>query len=1115
MHNPMDFTWRALNAALSAAMAAALVLGASLAWIDGAREAERQLQLIRDFAAANVEFGRGNPKRLQAVLASWPGSPLLAGLEIQGKSGTLAAVGYEDGLPGWLGRLLPVSGAAPREFPLDERGTLVLKVTVAPAYYRVLQAMPPALAMAGFVLVIANVAAWLLRGRLHRGGMAGGRCADALAAAPLDRPRSRADAGQTSDPLDDLPVAALRCDAEGQVAYMNEAASALLGRRPDEIHPLTLLELIAPWERAAFSEVLASEFRPGFAATAETQMLAVRGGILPVTIGIVRTAGGGRFIVFRDASAERALREELTVRTLLFDALPFGVAMLKRQSRGEILYSNHVFRALLQLPDSSGDFPSRLVDHVAAGLAASDAQRLRTLIDEASVSTMQCDWQARDEGSRVLELQLFPVTVSHAADTLLVCVVHDRTEEIAFRQNLEQELTRGRRILDEMPLGLCIAEENGRVRAANAALGKLADRRPEQFVNLPIADWLCCDSQQRISRGIYGLKGTDRVAALSTLVLPTSNDGDEWVYFLDDITSLKKQADADHAELERLQLTLDGLAEGVITTNAGAFIQYMNPHGQRLTGLAEHQYKGMLLGQVIHLVDEMKREPIADPAVRAMRVGKTVKFRHEIVLVRENRHELAVEVAATPLQDAKHQVVGCVILLKDVSEQRSLTRQMAIRATRDPLTGLINRRELLSLLEAIQGEVEEHHRQVWLCYMDLDRFKIVNDSCGHNAGDELLRQIAQLMQECLRANDILARIGGDEFCVVLCDTSRENAIVAAEKIREAVKHFRFAWDGKYFEVGVSIGVFGLLEGLSVDEAIAAADQACYVAKEKGRDLVYAASLPQYIPGKALPADWSERLSKAMEHDYFRLYRQDAQFLQQGCGEATAYHEILPQLQEPGEAPIVAAGFLPRAQRLNLVPAIERSIIGKLFSLIPPGNSSAADVYAIQLSSATLAEAGLPRFLSTQSDLYKVSPHRICFEISEDDVVANFSLFQKFMWECGGLGYRFCLSHFGGGISSFGYVRNLPLAFLKIDSSLTRRVESDPVDEEIIRAIQKIGERLRILIIAQNVESQAAADRLRGLGIHYIAGPVVAMPVPLEGDSDSAEAARQPHQAFLP
>lgn len=1095
-----EFTWRALNAALLIAVAAALLLAGWLAVVDGERETGRHAEQIRRIATAGLEGGKGSPKRLQELLASSAGAGLFSDLEIHGRAGTLVTVRYPDSPAGRLDRWLPKAGPAPIELPLDAKGAFVLKLTPVSHSVRLLTAAPRGLAAAALVVLIANAAAWLLRRRTAEYRIPPRSPAAALSAEAFgDRP-SGAERSASLLSADELPVAVLRCESDGRVSQMNQAAYALLGRRPDAQHSPSLLEWVAPWRRADFCQALAEVRRPYAGPLPDTEVLAARGGFRPVTLDIARNSGaaGADLFVLRDAGEKKALRDELALHHRLLGALPYGLALLDAGSDGEIRYCNDAFRALLHLPEAAaGSRGIPLLGHLAYEATPTDAERLRPLLERPDSSAIVFDWTAGESGRRSLQLRLFPVdTASEAAETLLACVVLDCTDDMDFHRRLEQELTRCRMMMEAMPLGFCIVDRDGIVRGLNPALGKLVARPEEQIVGAPVTEWLACDASPTVSRGSYDIKTTGRTAALSPVILPAPDGGRDYVYFLDDITAFKRQADTDGAELDRLQRTLDGIAEGVLTTNAGGFIQYINPYGQRLTGLNERQYKGMSLSQVVQLIDEVRREPIADPAVRAMRVGKTVRFRHDIVLVREGRQELAVEITATPLQDGHGKVVGCVIVLKDVSEQRSLTRQMAMRATRDPLTGLVNRRELLSLLETLQSELEERSRECWICYMDLDRFKAVNDSCGHQAGDELLRQISRLMQECLRLNDVLARIGGDEFCVVLRDTTRQAALFTAEKIREAVKHFRFAWDGKYFEVGVSIGVYRLLPGVGVEEAIAAADQACYIAKERGRDLVHAASGPEQPAEKSTPADWPARLAKAMEHDYFRLLCRDARYLQRDDGAVTAYREILLRLEEPGEIPVVAASFMPRAQRMNLVPMIERHAIGTLLSVIRTA-SAADEVFALQLSPATAAEAGFARFLSEQSDLYGVQPSRLCFEITEDDAVANFTLFQKLMHELQGLGYRFCLSHFGGGVSSFAYIRNLPLAYLKIDSSLTRRVGTDPVDEEIIRAIQRIADRLQIKTFAQDLDSEATLGVLRDLGIHYVQGPVVAEPVPLK------------------
>lgn len=1090
---PLHSTWLALNLALFVATLAALTVGALWIVIDSDNERDRQAQQIQRIVSQALDLSKGNPKPLQTLLNALPGAPAFAGIEIHGKSGRLLESRYDTPTFGWLDTLTAAS-SAPFERALDAKGALILRFLPSPSFLvqRLAALVPTALMTAMFAYLVVNLAAWLFRKQFRFGLIEETRWTKALAAESPTPSRPYLADIASDQVLDCLPDAILRCDARGGITYLNATARTLLKIRGDATDQADVLDMIPPWDRSRCAELLSKVYPPGSRECLETQAVGTRHGILPVTISIMPApdASGDLVLAVHDASASRAQQEMLQLCNLILDTVPLGLAVLSPQDNGELLYGNHAFRQLLNLGDTPTHNDS-WIDRIARQVSHPLAAQIRSAIEQMSETSIELPWRAAEGTARTLELCLLP---THTGESRVVCAMRDRSEEANYRQHIERDNDVRHKILDEMPVALCITDDKAQIKAVNASFAKLTAKNPQQLIGTSVTDWVPNQpATQGLSyRGEHAIQAVPqgRVARLSILPLLNPEGENEYVYFFEDITTFKQQAQADAAELDRLQQTLDGIADGIITTNEDGFIQYLNPYAQKLTGLAELQYKGMAFGQVVHLIDEKKREPLVDPAIRAMRIGKTVKFRQDVLFIRANRQELAVEIFATPVFDRKNTVIGAVIVMKDVAEQRTLSQQMQLRASRDPLTGLINRRELLSLLEGLQYEVEERSRQHTLCYMDLDKFKVVNDSCGHNAGDELLRQVSHLMNECLRATDVLARIGGDEFCAVLHNTSAENGAIVAEKIREAVKRFRFTWDDKFFEIGVSIGLFGLQPGLSLEETVTAADQACYHAKEAGRNQVYIATPAQRGTGKATLTPWSERLSEALDHDYFRLFRLDALRLQDKRHAGPAYHEVLLQLHEPNQLPLVASAFMPNAQRLNLGPSIERWVIGKLFSTIGASalNDTFPEVFAIQLSAATLTDTSFTSFLIEQGKHHAVSAHHICFEIAEDDLVQNFSVVQRFMLEGKKAGYGFCLSRFGGGVSSFAYLRNLPLDFLKIDGSLTHRLDSDPIDAVIVRAIQAISEHMNIRIITHYVQEQSTREFLGDLGVDYMLGP---------------------------
>ncbi|MGR8931871.1 MAG: diguanylate cyclase, partial [Gammaproteobacteria bacterium] len=1010
-------TWLAFN--LLFCLSALAIGGIGSYWIvnDCDKQLDRQALKIQRIAIEALELSKGNVKALEAFLVSLPGSPAFNSIEIQAKGNTLVRANFDTPSPEWL-KSVQIPVPAPFELALNEKNKLSVKFSPSPAFpiHRLLSLAPAAMVSAACSLLLSNLLFWLLKQRLNFSLIDKKRLSNAIPANHIASHSENNSFRLSDDLLDCLPDAILRCHHNGEILYANTMAKQWRPPSQSLDEQTSLLDLIAPWDRIRCAELLSKPRIPGAHDYFDTQAIGTQRGILPVTICFTAAPNNSEevVVVLQNASTSRALQDKLDVRELLLNAFPQGLAVLSPRGNGELLYGSPAFKSLLNVDDIV-PHSSRWLDSLTRQAPSHIVKQIRLAMDQMTKVSVELPWHPPHRPARILQLELFPI---EQGEPRLLCSLRDCTEETNHRHSFERELNIRKKVLNEMPVGFCITDAQANITAANVSLARMAGTDLRHLIGSPISDWL---PNHSVREHLYQREHTfhrqneSRFTRLNSVPLTTLDGQKEYAYFFEDITPFKQQALIDGSSLDRLQRVLDSIDDGIITTNENGFIQYMNPYAQKLTALSEHEYKGIPFGQAIHLIDEKKREPLVDPSIRAIRIGKTVKFRQDVLYAMENKTDLAVEISANPIYDSMKAVVGAVVVMKDVAEQRSLTHQMHFRASRDPLTGLVNRRELLSILESLQYEVEEQSRHHTLCYMDLDKFKVVNDTCGHNAGDELLRQVSNLMNDCLRTSDILARIGGDEFCAVLYNTPVENASLVAEKVREAIKRYRFTWDDKFFEIGISIGLFGLVAGMNVEESISAADHACYQAKEKGRDRVYITSSAK--PGKPTLAPWGERLAEALDHDYFRLFRLDAQRLKTSSALPN-YHEVLLQLHEPNQPPMVASAFMPNAHRINLAASIERWVIGKLFSTIGSWilDKDAKDIFSIQLSAATLAEGSFIGFLSEQCRRHGVSAKHVCFEIAEDDLVQNFSAVQRFMQEGKHIGYGFCLSRFGGGIS---------------------------------------------------------------------------------------------------
>ena len=564
--------------------------------------------------------------------------------------------------------------------------------------------------------------------------------------------------------------------------------------------------------------------------------------------------------------------------------------------------------------------------------------------------------------------------------------------------------------------------------------------------------------------------------------------------------TLKKLADTLGEEKERAQVTLQSIADGVITTDVQGRILSMNKVAEKLTGWSIEKSVNKPVPKIFPIYLEDSRQEIANPATLCLETELVINNDQDFILVDKRGQEHAITQSAAPIMGEDNKVMGAILVFRDVTHSRKLAAQIRWQAKHDPLTGLVNRREFEIVLTQLLNDARSNQTHHSLLYIDLDQFKLVNDTCGHVAGDQLLRQLASILQLKLRNNDTLARIGGDEFCVLLKGCEQIVALRIANALRKEIQAFRFSWGEQIFVLGVSIGL-AEIRGTEKDaaEILSAADSACYVAKDTGRNRVHIHKPDQNKQSiLQMEMKWISRLQNALDENRFCLYIQRIKVISERRKEEDHY-EVLIRMLDHDHKLIPPGDFIPAAERFNLMPSIDRWVIRNLFKTLasmPSYQQQTLPVFSINLSGSSLSD---DFFLKDVQDLLYQSglpPDRFCFEITETAAIAKLTKVIHFISELKNMGCFFSLDDFGSGLSSFTYLKNLPVDFLKIDGHFVKNVVRDPIDRAFVESINQIGHVMGLTTIAEFVENKTILATLHEIGIDYAQGYGIEIPKPL-------------------
>ena len=578
------------------------------------------------------------------------------------------------------------------------------------------------------------------------------------------------------------------------------------------------------------------------------------------------------------------------------------------------------------------------------------------------------------------------------------------------------------------------------------------------------------------------------------------------------ILQAKQAEEALFDEKEKAQVTLAAICDGVITTNAKGEVEFLNSVAEKLTGWTTDEAYGLPLNQVYALIDENTQQSVAFPLQRCLELGQMVELSHTVLVHRHRNQQFAIEDSAAPIKDRNGNIIGVVLVAHDVTENRKMTQELAYRAKHDALTGLWNLTEFKTQLHQVLRQTRDSNSEHALLYLDLDKFKVVNDTCGHEAGDQLLKDVALILQNTIKTHAanwqtaLLARLGGDEFGLLLENCALTRAVKLATNLCEQIENYRFFWQNaasekNIFTLGISIGLVPLSSRiLNLRSALAMADAACYEAKNAGRNQVH---IYQEQPSSE-PQDqnirWVNLINDNLEQETgFCLFHQSIVPVTSTKSSSTGYrYEVLLRMKDVQGQLVPLGAFFSVATRYNLMSSLDLWVIRHLLIWLKchPEHLHQLEVAMLNISAQSLSEQN---FLSTLWQLIvdaEIPAAKLCFEIAETTALTNLSGVLHFMTTLKPLGCRFALSNFGSGIASVTLLKRLPIDFLKIDGAFVKAMNQDIVEQAAVKAINEIAHLMNLQTIAQSVETETLFEKLKQIQVDYVQGYWLSKPQPL-------------------
>jgi len=798
-----------------------------------------------------------------------------------------------------------------------------------------------------------------------------------------------------------------------------------------------------------------------------------------------------------------------------FDISPDGLVLLDHNDR--ILKANQAWLDLFgyRLDEVQNQLINDLIVDDAFKDEASEISRRALSQKAVHQESLRC--RKNDD---LIHVDIMGTPINLGGDQIgIYAMYRDITDKRQTQDLLAQSEAKHRSIVETMEDGFYEVDLAGNLLFCNQAFCRLLQSEPEELRGLNNRDYLSADMAQTVYQAFNEVfvsgqpnpgfawqmqwpDGSLRFMETSVTLMRNA-DGQPAGFrgLLRDVTDRIRTHKALFHEKELAQITLNAIADGVIRIDTKGYIEYLNPSALRLIGAAEKAVAGLAVSQIIGLADEETSASIHDSIARCLH-GHPVDHRDgQAYLRRPDGGHCSIEFSAVPIHDAERAIVGAVIVFNDISEELRIRSQLAYQAEHDALTGLGNRFRFETEAEKLIQSAKSNGGIHTLLYMDLDQFKIVNDTCGHHAGDQLLRQLAVVIVNQVRHDDLVARLGGDEFGLLLADCPPERGALIAASIIQAINEFQFHWETRTFSVGISVGLV-ILDG-KADSAtlLKAADQACYAAKDQGRNRfqIYSSDNDALMQ-RSVELRAAADVDAAIRENRFELYYQRIVNLR--TDNDPGHAEVLLRMRSRDGQLLSPGAFLPGAERYGKMAAIDRWVVRRVFDkmteLKTRGHLVPEQRFSINLSGSTINDPGFHDYVDTLLKSSGINAANVCFEITESSAVTNFAGANRFLQDMRNLGCRIMLDDFGSGLSSFTYLKMLPIDYLKIDGALIRDIAANPFDLAILRAIQDVARAIHVPVIAEHVQCQSVLDKLRSIGVEYAQGYFLHEPEPWVG-----------------